>query len=33
MSPFYPFVMKTQKNNKIVVLNSVIASQAIIKSA
>jgi hypothetical protein len=27
MSPFYPFVIKTQENNEIVVLNSVMASQ------
>jgi len=33
MSPFSPFVMKTQENNEIVVPNSVMASQAIIKSA
>ncbi len=33
MSPFYPFVIKTQENNEIVVPNSVMASQAIIKSA
>ena len=32
MSPFYSFVMKTQENNEIVVSNSVMASQAIIKS-
>ncbi len=31
MSPFDPFVIKTQKNNEIVVPNSVMASQAIIK--
>ena len=31
--PFYPFVIKTQENNEIVVPNSVMASQAIIKSA
>jgi hypothetical protein len=33
MSPFYPFVIQTQENNGIVVSNSVMASQAIIKSA
>jgi len=33
MSPFYPLVIKTQENNEIVVPNSVMASQAIIKSA
>ncbi len=33
MSPFYPFVIKTQENNEIVVPNSVMASQAIIKAA
>jgi hypothetical protein len=33
MPLFYPFVIKTQENNEIVVQNSVMASQAIIKSA
>jgi hypothetical protein len=33
MSPFYPFMMKAQENNEIVVPNSVMASQAIITSA
>jgi hypothetical protein len=33
MSPFYPFVIKTQENKEIVAPNSVMASQAIIKSA
>ncbi len=32
MSLFYPLVIKTQENNGIVVPNSVMASQAIIKS-
>ena len=33
MFPCYPFVIKTQENNEIVVPNSVMASQAIITSA